>query len=275
MPPAWPQRRDFQSCPEEDANGSPLTGHGVNSNSDGSGSQVFFICNYDDGAGQCSYLPNGTLSAGSSECPTVSTQTSTGVTSTSSLPPTNPALPATSPGSPPITSTSRSSSTAIPSHRSKNSLSVGAIVGLNVGVGTLLFLLIMLCICIRRRRRKQYPDSEPHNDVPPVSDIPVPVQFLPFEPVPVSRKALPSTQASPDSSQNQQEYLIVHAQPREVQRQLESMRGYTGDGGVSLEESMQQNEALRTRIRTLEQELQAQLGMETFDHSPPGYHDLY
>jgi hypothetical protein len=51
-------RSDFQ-CPEEDTQGSSLTGQGtgtgVTSTDHGSTSETTFICFYDHGAGRCSY----------------------------------------------------------------------------------------------------------------------------------------------------------------------------------------------------------------------------
>ncbi|KAJ7626152.1 hypothetical protein FB45DRAFT_1030456 [Roridomyces roridus] len=153
-------------------------------------------------------------------------------------------------------------------------LSPGSIGGITVGAVACLLLgiLILLCLNTRRRRRQVEPD-EPEETAHPFSANTTAgssSQGTPWR-LGLSMSDKSSTVLTPSSSsRDQQEYLA--AQLREVHKQLEAAQA-EGSGTANLEQAMQQNEALRIRIRTLERELQGYLGGEAIDHSPPGYLD--
>ncbi|KAJ6559684.1 hypothetical protein B0H19DRAFT_1289127 [Mycena capillaripes] len=307
-PDSTRQRRAFQ-CPEEDKRGSPKTGQSssatANSGPNGSSSQTTLTCIYDGGAGDCEYdetCPDGTPESTPESKTQIVTQTQTQfvtetaepspppLTSTSSSQNTSPssaslspspssnsensstfpflsssqvALPSLSSGS-----ASQTSNTSLPVGGqslvgSSNSLAAGAIAGIAIGVVAVLILAIILALCVRRaRRHKRTADLAPESYF-----IVSPGRLAEY-----SVKGLVSDSLESISSvaQNRQEYLT--AQLSAVQKQLEALQASVGTGGAHLEQAMQQNEALRARIRMLEREMQSQWGLGLTD-SPPAYLD--
>ncbi|KAJ7238310.1 hypothetical protein B0H12DRAFT_97384 [Mycena haematopus] len=262
VPQPTRQRRDFQ-CPAEDKEGSSLTGQNVNADNDGTTSTVTLDCIYQGGAGGCSYSGDGSFESGSSACPDgtdAGTPSSTTVTQTQTqteiVTKTNSQLPSSSlppTESAPIAQTSNTGPRVVQSTpSSRNSVAPGAIAGIVLGTITVLLLVIILPLWIRRTRRRQHSSS----------------------------KALRSSQTGTTENsrtvsvsivqQNRQEYLAgrLHA----VQKELEALQASVGTGSDHLEQAMQQNEALRTRIRMLEGEMQSQWGLGLTD-SPPTYLD--
>jgi hypothetical protein len=150
------------------------------------------------------------------------------------------------------------------------SLAAGAIAGITIGALSVVFLAILVA-CVRRARRRQRASE---SALAPESYIIVnPAQRQVSNPVSIS--TLPSAPSHSCASistvaKNRQEYLT--AQLRTVQKQLETLQASVGTGGGHLEQAMQQNEALRARIRMLEREMQSQWGLGLSD-SPPAYLD--
>lgn len=132
-----------------------------------------------------------------------------------------------------------------------------------------MLLAIILYLYVRQWRRRQRTDIERQ------AAVVTPLTYNTGARQPVgdlkATERLNRRESTSLGPENQREYLT--AQLRQVQKQLEFMQGNIGNGSANLQEAMQQNEALRTRIRTLERELQSQLGLELSDHSPPGYLD--
>ncbi|KAJ6540819.1 hypothetical protein DFH09DRAFT_1089782 [Mycena vulgaris] len=309
-------RAEFQ-CPQEDEEGSRLTGHGTgvgvsaSSNSNGSSGQQIFICRYDDGAGDCVYLSDGSLSLGSSTCPIVSapdstTSTPVATTTTEIATVTQTVRTSITPDPPPPTSTSSPSNTA-PTASSTSSLASTT----SSSTSSTPFL---------RSSSSVEPDISTHTTSHPTatqsaassSKKPLPAgtivgatlgalalvvlgialcllirksrrkKRMDLEPtsyltvanqVHASIAPARATTGAWTSplAENRQRYLT--AQLRAVQKELESLQGSGASGGADLEEARQQNETLRARIRTLERDLQSQWAMGLSDHAPPEYQD--
>ncbi|KAF7346956.1 hypothetical protein MVEN_01448000 [Mycena venus] len=163
---------------------------------------------------------------------------------------------------------SQTSNTSLPAEgqsavRSSNALAAGAIVGITIGAVAVLILVVILALCVRRTRRRQRTA-----DLAPESYFIVsperPTLSTTTEPLSSSLESISTV------AQDRQEYLT--AQLRAVQKQLEALQASVGTGGAHLEEAMQQNEALRARIRLLEREMQSQWGLGLTD-LPPAYLD--
>ncbi|KAJ7081019.1 hypothetical protein C8R44DRAFT_68830 [Mycena epipterygia] len=147
----------------------------------------------------------------------------------------------------------------------KKSLTAGSIAGITLGALAVIVLGILVCLFIRTSRRRQRVDLQP-------------TSFTGDNPgVLASEAALDSTSGarlsrSESVTQNRQEYLGV--QLHAVRKQLEALQGQGAQAGrADLEQAMEQNEALRDRIRMLERQLRTQSQLQLSDHSPPGYLD--
>ncbi|KAF8194069.1 hypothetical protein K438DRAFT_1828471 [Mycena galopus ATCC 62051] len=150
---------------------------------------------------------------------------------------------------------------------SGNSLDAGTIAGIVIGVLAVLILPAIFALYVRRKRRRQRATA-----------------LAPESYLIVTHTASGSTQATGSSTdsnprhsgsistvaQTRQEFLTSRL--RAVQKELEALQATVGTGGEHLEQAMQQNEALRARIRMLEREMQSQWGLGLTD-SPPGYLD--
>ncbi|KAJ7628192.1 hypothetical protein DFH06DRAFT_1226481 [Mycena polygramma] len=230
--------------------------------------------------------------------PTSSSSSSTSDTSPAALPPTSTASPTSLPlrsdtstavsasafSSEPIAPSSSNADVTIPTSStsmslssnpglpivggSKKSLTGGAIAGIVLGVLALLVLVILVFVChARKRRRSGLEELRPESYF-------IVNQASNTRPQPSN--ALKSAVTSPsdrtadsDLAQSRQEYLTT--QLREVQKRLEAVQSSAGNS-THLEEAMEENEALRARIRMLEAEMQSQWGRGLSD-SPPAYLD--
>ncbi|KAJ7036343.1 hypothetical protein C8F04DRAFT_1257905 [Mycena alexandri] len=267
IPPPNRQRRDF-ICPQEDKDGASLSGQGLDSSShsgpNGSGAQTVLTCTYEDGAGECSYLEDGTFSSGSSACPD------------GSPPPSSPtdANPNTSchPNRQSFTPFYKSFASFYKSfapsyqHLCPSPIALEHLADHHLPVFFNAAYEFFECSLRKqkqrssagkhfeaRRRRRRNPEANVtvYQWKPPMNAPP------PSGPISISAVA-----------HNRQEYLM--AQLRAVQKQLEAVQNGVGDGSTHLEEAMQQNEALRARIRMLEREMLSQWGQGLTD-SPPEY----
>ncbi|KAJ7232634.1 hypothetical protein B0H12DRAFT_1145001, partial [Mycena haematopus] len=301
------QRRDFQ-CPEEDTQGSPLTVQVISIADNGSGTTV--TCTYDQGAGDCTYL-EGSFLSGSAACPdssplgtiSISTpsiisftlaQAPTQITSTTqtpsssktlaiptpnSLPPTS-ALPSTpdsqlpassllpssvsqsrfsshplssfatfqpmssaTSASVPISSTTNSSlpvggQTGLRSRN--NALPASAIAGIVVSIATVLVLAVILALHMRRARKRHHSATAP-------------------EPYLTNEREKPT----PSDSEATSAAPVYSESPAPISTVTQDLQG--------LERAIQQNEALRERIRILERETQSQQRLGLMSESPPAY----
>ncbi|KAJ7884585.1 hypothetical protein B0H14DRAFT_2564299 [Mycena olivaceomarginata] len=154
-----------------------------------------------------------------------------------------------------------------PAQTSPKRIAAGAIAGIVLGVLALLGLALILAVCVRRaRRRRRAEELQPESyfvvNPPVVTAAATPAQ---------AKSALSQSGATLSTvALNRQEYLTV--QQRAVRKQLEALQSSVGGGSNHLEQAMQQNEALRARIRMLEREMQSQWGLGLSD-SPPAYLD--
>ncbi|KAJ7724355.1 hypothetical protein B0H16DRAFT_323962 [Mycena metata] len=265
-------RRDLE-CPQEDKNGVPLSNSNVVSgpNSDGD-----LNCTYAGGAGECDYVVHDgrTITSGSAACPALPSQSSPtspvqAVTHTQTAIVTQTAIsgpPAPAASSSPVaphTSSMSTSSAAIISGPSPNvtaqpvlesasriELGAGSIAGITITAIVVLILGLGLIFCIRRASRRRGNDLE--------ADI---TAYPPTATAPSERGSISTV------AQSRQEYLM--AQVQSLQKRLEAQTS-AGNGNADLEEAMEQNEALRVRIRMLEGEMESQWGRGLTDN-PPGY----
>ncbi|KAF7354070.1 F-box domain-containing protein [Mycena venus] len=85
-------------------------------------------------------------------------------------------------------------------------------------------------------------------------------------PIPLSLLKAKSSTSQPAELNSRQEYL--HNQMRAMLKQLEAAQGAIGESNAGL---TRENEELRARIQTLEQQLQSQWALGLSDEPPPGY----
>ncbi|KAJ7314657.1 hypothetical protein DFH08DRAFT_972699 [Mycena albidolilacea] len=169
-------------------------------------------------------------------------------------------------------STPQTSETSLPvvgqsTLSSSKRIAAGAIAGIVLGVLALLGLALILAVCVRRARRRRRAE-----ELQPESYFVINPPVLTAAATPAQAKSALSQSGATLSTVafNRQEYLTV--QQRAVRKQLEALQSSVGGGSNHLEQAMQQNEALRARIRMLEREMQSQWGLGLSD-SPPAYLD--
>jgi TolA-binding protein len=130
----------------------------------------------------------------------------------------------------------------------------------------MLTLGVLVWFCMRRIRKKPRLSLRPEGYILSPSEDERGVGGVPHGQPPVAPQLRGEKSRSPDSDLNPHESLAeqLHA----MRSQLAELSGV----GTDVEHALQQNEALRARIRALENELQSQTGSELRSgQSPPGY----